>query len=75
MAIFYYFGLHFNVKIGFLFLWFNMLYKFCHFNRLSTITFFSVPTRLLPPILLLIIMVVDMEIRIDGIAGLTMSFL
>ena len=52
-----------------------MLYKFCHFNRLSTITFFSVPTRLLPPILLLIIMVVDMEIRIDGIAGLTMSFL
>ena len=62
------------IKTGILCVWLNSLYKFCYFNRNSKISHF-IPTVYLPIIIISAVMIIDRNVRIDGLVGLITAML
>lgn len=62
------------IKTGILCVWLNSLYKFCYFNRNSNISWL-IPTIYLPVIIVSVVMIVDGNVRVDGLIGLVSAML
>ena len=56
-------------------MWLNILYKFYYFNRNSSLTILNIRPIAIPYIVLISIMILDREIRYDGIFGLATAIL